>query len=205
MCHRGSLLRVILVTLITSSGLLNLRYRSNVDTVASVSLSGSNSPSRASSKILTAISSTTGVEPVSFSRAQACLNARFIASRRSPSLNVASPVRLALGGYYRRPDCCGCELFHTRVRRTQKTDLKTGLTPPATHFNPYRAFVIGTDGLAIAMHSIVAGYDDEALEKATRLQGALRINCVRWRMFHQPPDSSWRSVVSAVMAGAGQP
>jgi hypothetical protein len=25
------------------------------------------------------------------------------------------------------------------------------------------------------MHSIVAGYDDEALEKATRLQGELRI------------------------------
>jgi hypothetical protein len=41
--------------------------------------------------------------------------------------------------------------------------------------NPYRAFVIGPDGLAIAMHSIVAGYDDEALEKATRLQGELRI------------------------------
>ena len=41
--------------------------------------------------------------------------------------------------------------------------------------DPYRAFVIGTDGLAIAMHSIVAGYDDEALEKVTRLQGELRI------------------------------
>ena len=32
-----------------------------------------------------------GVTPVSFNRAQACLNARFIASRRSSSLNVASP------------------------------------------------------------------------------------------------------------------
>jgi hypothetical protein len=41
--------------------------------------------------------------------------------------------------------------------------------------DPYRAFVIGPDGLAIAMHSIVAGYDDEALEKATRLRGELRI------------------------------
>jgi hypothetical protein len=41
--------------------------------------------------------------------------------------------------------------------------------------DPYRAFVIGPDGLAIAMHSIVAGDDDEALEKATRLQGKLRI------------------------------
>jgi hypothetical protein len=41
--------------------------------------------------------------------------------------------------------------------------------------DPYRAFVIGPDGLAIAVHSIVAGYDDEALEKVTRLQGELRI------------------------------
>jgi hypothetical protein len=40
---------------------------------------------------------------------------------------------------------------------------------------PYRAFVIGPDGLAIAVHSIVAGYDHEALEKAMQLQGELRI------------------------------
>jgi hypothetical protein len=39
----------------------------------------------------------------------------------------------------------------------------------------YRAFVIGPDGLAISVHSIVAGCDDEALKKATRLQGELRI------------------------------
>jgi hypothetical protein len=96
--------------------LLAGRYPSNVDTVASVSLSGSNSPSRASSKILTATSSTRGVEPVSSNRAQAYLNARFIASRRSSSLNVVSPARLALCGYYRRPNCRECKLFHTRVR-----------------------------------------------------------------------------------------
>jgi hypothetical protein len=41
--------------------------------------------------------------------------------------------------------------------------------------DPYRAFVIGPDGLAIAMHSIVAGNDAEALEKAMQLQGELRI------------------------------
>jgi hypothetical protein len=41
--------------------------------------------------------------------------------------------------------------------------------------DPYRAFVIGTEGLAIAMHEIVADYDREALEKATQFQGELRI------------------------------
>ena len=41
--------------------------------------------------------------------------------------------------------------------------------------DPYRAFVIGLDGLAIAVHSIIAGHDDEALEKAMQLQGELRI------------------------------
>jgi hypothetical protein len=59
-----------------------LRYPSNVDTVALVNLSGSDSPVRTSSTILTATSSTTGVAPVSSNRAQACLNARFIASLR---------------------------------------------------------------------------------------------------------------------------
>jgi hypothetical protein len=73
------------------------RCPSNVDTVASVNLSGSDSPSRTSSKILIATSSTTGV-PVRSNRAQACRNARFIASRRSRSLNVASPARLAHSG-----------------------------------------------------------------------------------------------------------
>ena len=74
-----------------------LRYPSNVDTVASVNLSGSNSPARISSKILIATSSTTGM-PVSSNRAQACRNARFIASRRSSSLNVASPAHSPLAG-----------------------------------------------------------------------------------------------------------
>ena len=41
--------------------------------------------------------------------------------------------------------------------------------------DPYRAFVIGPSGLAIAEHAIVAGYDDEAVEKAMQLQGGLRI------------------------------
>jgi hypothetical protein len=41
--------------------------------------------------------------------------------------------------------------------------------------DPYRAFVIGPDGLAVAMHSIVAGYDGEAVEKAMQFQGELRI------------------------------
>jgi hypothetical protein len=63
-------------------------YPSNVDTAASVSLSGSDSPARESSTTLTATSSITGVEPVSSNRAQACLNARFIASRRSSSLTL---------------------------------------------------------------------------------------------------------------------
>jgi hypothetical protein len=36
---------------------------------------------------------------------------------------------------------------------------------------PYRAFIIGADGLAIAVHAIVAGFDHEALEKAMQLQG----------------------------------
>ena len=39
----------------------------------------------------------------------------------------------------------------------------------------YGAFVIGPDGLAIVVHSIIAGHDDEALEKAMQLQGELRI------------------------------
>jgi hypothetical protein len=39
----------------------------------------------------------------------------------------------------------------------------------------YRAFVIGPDGLAVAAHAIVADYDGQALEKATQLQGKLRI------------------------------
>jgi hypothetical protein len=70
-------------------------YPSNVDTTASVNLSGSDSPSRASSKILTATSSTKGVEPVSSNRAQACRNARFIASRCSSSSTSNPPARLA--------------------------------------------------------------------------------------------------------------
>ena len=41
--------------------------------------------------------------------------------------------------------------------------------------DPYRAFVIGPEGLAIAVHAIVAGHDDEALEKAMQLQCELRI------------------------------
>jgi hypothetical protein len=41
--------------------------------------------------------------------------------------------------------------------------------------DPYRAFVIGLDGLAVAVHSIIAGHDDEALEKAMQLQGELRV------------------------------
>ena len=40
---------------------------------------------------------------------------------------------------------------------------------------PYRAFVIGQDQLAIAVHSVVADYDGMAIEKARRLQGDLRI------------------------------
>jgi hypothetical protein len=41
--------------------------------------------------------------------------------------------------------------------------------------DPYRAFVIGLDGLAVAVHSIIAGHDDEALEKTMQLRGELRI------------------------------
>jgi hypothetical protein len=40
---------------------------------------------------------------------------------------------------------------------------------------PYRAFVIGSDGLAIAVHLVVADCDGIALEKAMQLQGALPI------------------------------
>ena len=77
----------------TRRGRTRLSYRSNVATVASVSRSVSNSPSRTSSKILIATSSTTGVAPVSCSRAQACLNARSIASRLSSLLNFRIPLR----------------------------------------------------------------------------------------------------------------
>jgi hypothetical protein len=80
-----------------------------------------------------------------------------------------------LAGIIAAPTVADVSYFTLGCVAHKKTDLMTGFTPPATHFNPYRAFVIRTDGLAIAMHSIVAGYDDEALEKATRLQGALRI------------------------------
>jgi hypothetical protein len=41
--------------------------------------------------------------------------------------------------------------------------------------DPYRAFVIGPDQLAIAVHSIVADYDGVAIEKARQLQNELRI------------------------------
>jgi hypothetical protein len=41
--------------------------------------------------------------------------------------------------------------------------------------DPYRAFVIGPDQLAVAVHIIAADYDDMALEKATQLQGQHRI------------------------------
>ena len=44
---------------------------------------------------------------------------------------------------------------------------------------PYRAFVIGPDKLAIAMHVVAADYDDKALEKAMPLQGQHRIEL--WR------------------------
>jgi hypothetical protein len=57
-------------------------YPSNVATVPSVNLSPSDSPALASSTILTATSSITGVEPVSSKRAHARLDARFIASTR---------------------------------------------------------------------------------------------------------------------------
>jgi hypothetical protein len=63
---------------------------SKVATAASTSLSVSNSPTPASSKILTATSSITGVDPVIPSRAHACRKARFIASRYSSSLNFES-------------------------------------------------------------------------------------------------------------------
>ncbi len=39
----------------------------------------------------------------------------------------------------------------------------------------YQAFVIGQDGLAIAVHFIAADYDDIALEKAMQLQDQHRI------------------------------
>jgi hypothetical protein len=84
------------------------------------------------------------------------------------------PYGSPLAGIIAAPIVADVSYFTLGCVAHKKTDLKTGLTPPATHFNPYRAFVIGTDGLAIPMHSIVTGYD-EALEKATRLHGALRI------------------------------
>jgi hypothetical protein len=61
-----------------SRDLLAGRYPSkNVDTVASVSLSGSDSPVRASSTTLIATSSITGVEPAS-------LNQMFSSSSKNP-------------------------------------------------------------------------------------------------------------------------
>jgi hypothetical protein len=41
--------------------------------------------------------------------------------------------------------------------------------------DPYRAFEIGPDGFAVAVHIIAADYDDMALEKAMQLQGQHRI------------------------------
>jgi hypothetical protein len=41
--------------------------------------------------------------------------------------------------------------------------------------DPYQAFVIGPNGLATAMHVIVADYDSEALGKAMQFQGELRV------------------------------
>jgi hypothetical protein len=67
-------------------------YKSNSATTVSVSLSGSNSPARASSTILTATSSITGVDPVSPILAQASLNARFMASTW-PGLKGGGPPR----------------------------------------------------------------------------------------------------------------
>jgi hypothetical protein len=40
---------------------------------------------------------------------------------------------------------------------------------------PYQAFVIGPNQLAIAVHVIAANYDDMALEKAMQLQRQHRI------------------------------
>jgi hypothetical protein len=92
----------------------------NVATVSWVSLSGSNSPALASSKILMATSSITGVDPVSSKRAQASLNAQFIAATCCSSSTVEFPTQLALSGYYRRENCRECELAHTRLRCAQK-------------------------------------------------------------------------------------
>ena len=41
--------------------------------------------------------------------------------------------------------------------------------------DPYRAFVIGPDRLAIAVHIIVADHDGLAIEKARALEGGLRV------------------------------
>jgi hypothetical protein len=41
--------------------------------------------------------------------------------------------------------------------------------------DPYRAFVIGPDGLAIGSHTILSDHDNGALEQATQLQGELPI------------------------------
>ena len=51
--------------------------------------------------------------------------------------------------------------------------------PRKAELEPYRAFVIGPEGLAIAVHAIVAGFDDEALNKAMQLQGELSIELRR--------------------------
>jgi hypothetical protein len=47
--------------------------------------------------------------------------------------------------------------------------------PSKPEADPYRAFVIGPDGLAVAVHFIAAEYDGLALERATQLQSKLRI------------------------------
>jgi hypothetical protein len=41
--------------------------------------------------------------------------------------------------------------------------------------DPYQVFVIGPDGLAIAVHSFTADHDGEAAERAMRLESGLRI------------------------------
>jgi hypothetical protein len=41
--------------------------------------------------------------------------------------------------------------------------------------DPYRAFVIGPDQFAIAVHCIAADYDGMAIERARQLQGDVRI------------------------------
>jgi hypothetical protein len=104
-------------------------------------------------------------------------------------LMVCTPSELHLSGLYHRGEVTGrpsttASAFRCAAERLSCIGSACELcscvylvsaTPRKLEPEPYRAFIIGPNGLAIAVCAIVAGFDHEALEKAMQLQGELRI------------------------------